>query len=111
MTNTNEQKMLPVHPGEILFEDFMLPLGISQYRLAKEMNVYPRKINEIVHGRRAITADTALRLARYFGTTADLWMNLQALYELELARDAVADQINQEISPLEKDSEQVTALL
>ena len=77
----------------------MKPLEISQYRLAKEMNVYPRKINEIVHGKRAITADTALRLARYFGTTAELWMNLQAHYELELARDQVETKILAEIQP------------
>ena len=71
-----ETKMPPVHPGEILYEDFMKPLGITQYRLAKEMHVYPRRVNEIVHGKRAISADTALRLARYFGTSAELWMNL-----------------------------------
>lgn len=96
----SNEKMPPIHPGEILLEDFLKPLGISQYRLAKEMNVYPRKINEIVHGKRAITADTALRLARYFGTTAELWMNLQAHYELEQARDQVESQIMAEVRPL-----------
>ncbi len=85
----------PVHPGEILLEEFLLPLGISQYRLAKEMGVYPRKINEIVHGKRAITADTALRLSRYFGTSAELWMNLQALYDLERTRDVIEDQLRE----------------
>lgn len=95
-----EEKLAPIHPGEILLEDFLKPLGLSQYRLAKEMNVYPRKINEIVHGKRAITADTALRLARFFGTTAELWMNLQAHYELELARDQVESKILAEIQPL-----------
>jgi addiction module HigA family antidote len=95
-----EEKMAPIHPGEILLEDFLKPLSISQYRLAKEMNVYPRKINEIVHGKRAITADTALRLARFFGTTAELWMNLQAHYELELARDKIESIILTEIKPL-----------
>lgn len=96
----SEEKMTPIHPGEILLEDFLKPLGISQYRLAKEMNVYPRKINEIVHGKRAITADTALRLARYFGTTAELWMNLQAHYDLEIARDQVELKILAEVQPL-----------
>ncbi len=92
--------MAPIHPGEILLEDFLKPLGISQYRLAKEMNVYPRKINKIVHGKRAVTADTALRLARYFGTSAELWMNLQAQYELEMARDEIESIILAEVQPL-----------
>ena len=92
--------MPPVHPGEILHEEFMKPLGITQYRLAKEMHVYPRRVNEIVHGKRAISADTALRLARYFGTSAELWMNLQAHYDLELARDEAEEQIMAEVQPL-----------
>lgn len=96
----SEEKMAPVHPGEVLLEDFMKPLGLSQYRLAKELHVYPRKINEIVHGQRAITADTALRLARFFGTSAEVWLNLQAFYDLELARDQSEAQINQEVEPL-----------
>jgi addiction module HigA family antidote len=91
----NEQLVPPVHPGEILLEEFLLPLGISQYRLAKEIRVYPRKVNEIVHGKRAITADTALRLSRYFGTSAELWMNLQALYDLERTRDMIEDQLRE----------------
>lgn len=95
----NEQKMPPVHPGEILLEDFMKPLGITQYRLAKEMNIYPRRVNEIVHGKRAITANTALRLARFFGTSAEVWMNLQAYYDLEVARDEVEAQILEEVIP------------
>ncbi|MCB0071931.1 MAG: HigA family addiction module antidote protein [Caldilineaceae bacterium] len=95
-----EAKMPPVHPGEILHEEFMKPLGITQYRLAKEMHVYPRRVNEIVHGKRAISADTALRLARYFGTSAELWMNLQAHYDLELARDEAEEQIMAEVQPL-----------
>ena len=70
-----EEKMAPVPPGEILLEDFMKPLGLTQYRLAKGINVYPRKVNEIVQGKRAITADTALRLARFFGTSPEVWMN------------------------------------
>ncbi len=95
-----ETRIPPVHPGEVLLEDFLKPLGISQYRLAKEMKVYPRKINEIVHGKRSITADTALRLSRYFGTSAELWMNLQALYDLEKTRDEIEEQVTKEISPL-----------
>jgi addiction module HigA family antidote len=94
-----EEKMAPVHPGEILIEDFMKPLGISQYRLAKAMNVYPRKINEIVQGKRSITADTALRLARFFGTSPEVWMNLQAHYDLELARDALEEIVTREVTP------------
>ena len=94
-----EEKMAPVHPGEILIEDFMKPLGISQYRLAKAMNVYPRKINEIVQGKRSITADTALRLARFFGTSPEVWMNLQAHYDLELARDALEEAVAREVTP------------
>src|SRR5437667_284904 len=98
----NEKKYAPVHPGEILLEDFLNPLGISQYRLAKGMRVYPRKINEIVQGKRAVTADTALRLARFFGTTPEVWMNLQAFYDLELARDTRAKRIDREVKPLTK---------
>lgn len=98
----DEERMAPVHPGEILLEDFMKPLGLSQYRLAKEMNVYPRKINEIVHGKRAITADTALRLARFFGTSAEVWVNLQAHYDLEMARDELEERVRREVRPLER---------
>ena len=79
-------QLLPVHPGEVLLEEFMRPLGITQYRLAKETNVPPRRINEIVQGRRAVTADTALRLARFFGTSEMFWLNLQARYELDIQK-------------------------
>ena len=96
-------QILPVHPGEVLLEDFLKPLEISQYRLAKEMKVYPRKINEIVHGKRSITANTALRLSRYFGTSAELWMNLQALYDLEKTRDEIEEKVEREIVPLVRD--------
>ena len=89
-------------------EDFMKPLGITQYRLAKEMHVYPRRVNEIVHGKRAISADTALRLARYFGTSAELWMNLQAHYDLELARDEGEEQIVAEVQPLKTNGNEGT---
>jgi antitoxin HigA-1 len=96
----NEAKSPPVHPGEILLEDFMKPLGITQYRLAKSMHVYPRKINEIVQGKRPITADTALRLARFFGTSPEVWMNLQAHYDLEVAKDDLEEQVEREVAPL-----------
>lgn len=99
-----EKRIPPVHPGEVLLEDFLKPLGISQYRLATEMKVYPRKINEIVHGKRAITADTALRLSRYLGTSAELWMNLQALYDLEKTRDEIEKQLVSEVKPLVRDN-------
>jgi addiction module HigA family antidote len=76
------KKFAPVHPGEILLEEFLEPVGVSQYRLAHDIGVHPRRINEIVHGNRAITADTALRLSRYFGLSERFWLNLQARYEL-----------------------------
>ena len=98
-----ETRIPPVHPGEVLLEDFLKPLKISQYRLAKEMKVYPRKINEIVHGKRSITADTALRLSRYFGTSAELWINLQALYDLEKTRDEIEAKVEAEVAPLKRD--------
>jgi antitoxin HigA-1 len=79
--------MAPVHPGEILLEEFLIPLGVSQYRLAKAVNVPARRINEIVHGQRRITADTALRLSRYFGTSEQFWLNLQTRYDLETEKD------------------------
>ena len=91
--------MKPIHPGEILMEEFLRPLGITQYRLAKDIHVPPRRINEIVLGKRGITADTALRLARYFNTSVDVWMNLQTRYEVETARDAEGQIIEREIHP------------
>ncbi|HKJ77304.1 MAG TPA: HigA family addiction module antitoxin [Gammaproteobacteria bacterium] len=86
----------PIHPGEHLAE-FLEEFGITQYRLAKDISVPPRRINEIVKGKRAVTADTALRLGRYFGTTAQFWMNLQDRYELERAADALGDRLDEEI--------------
>ncbi|MDP1590224.1 MAG: HigA family addiction module antitoxin [Prosthecobacter sp.] len=83
------KKHAPVHPGEVLREDFLLPLGLSEYRLAHDIGVPPRRINEIVKGKRAITADTALRLARYFAWPAEVWMNLQSHYEQQLAEDEI----------------------
>lgn len=105
-----EERMPPVHPGEILLEEFMKPFGLSQYRLAKAMNVYPRKINEIVQGKRSVTADTALRLARFFGTSAEVWMNLQAYYDLEVARDELEDRVVQEVTPYLPTQQQVASL-
>ncbi|ACP32567.1 HigA family addiction module antitoxin [Corynebacterium aurimucosum] len=84
----------PIHPGEVLNEDFIEAFGITQHKLAVEIGVPPRRINEIVHGKRGITADTALRLGRYFGIEPQYWLNLQSRYELEVAEDAVADEIN-----------------
>ena len=89
--------MAPTHPGEILMKEFLEPLGISQYRLAKDIAVVPRRINEIVHGKRAITADTALRLSRYFSTSEKFWMNLQTRYDLELQKDAFGDRLEKEV--------------
>jgi addiction module HigA family antidote len=91
-------KLDPIHPGEILLEEFLLPMGISQYRLAKDICVPPRRINEIVRGQRAITADTALRLARYFRTTERFWLNLQTRYDLELEKDRLGDRLEREIT-------------
>jgi antitoxin HigA-1 len=92
------QKLAPVHPGEVLLEEFLNPLGISQYRLAKDTSVPPRRINEIVRGARAITADTALRLARYFGTTERFWLNLQAHYDLEVEKERLGDRLEREVA-------------
>jgi addiction module HigA family antidote len=98
--NPMKTKILtPIHTGEILREEFLEPMGISQYRLAKSLAVPPRRINEIVHGKRAITADTAMRLARYFGTSSQLWMNLQGRYDLDVAEDRNADRIRKEVHP------------
>ena len=87
----------PVHPGEVLLEEFLRPLGLSQYRLAKDIGVPPRRINEIVHGKRAVTADTALRLARYFGTSARFWLNLQTQYDLDVQSDILGDRLEREV--------------
>ena len=90
-------KRPPVHPGEILLEEFLEPLGLSQYRVAKDTSVPPRRINEIVHGKRAVTADTALRLARYFGTSERFWLNLQSGYDLELEKDRLGTRLVTEV--------------
>src|SRR5512139_3696997 len=92
-----QKKLAPVHPGEILLEEFMLPLGLSQTRLGRDLGVSPRRINEIVHGKRSITADTALRLSRYFGTSAEFWLGLQADYDLDTASDRLAERMVREV--------------
>jgi addiction module HigA family antidote len=94
-----KREMPPVHPGEILLEDFLKPMGITQYRLAKSLCVSQRRVGEIITGKRAITADTALRLARFFGTDAQSWMNLQTHYELEKTRDAAEEIIIRKVQP------------
>ncbi len=95
-----EQLLEPIHPGEILLEEFLEPMTISQYRLAKDIGVPPRRINEIVQGKRAITPDTALRLSRYFGLSERFWQNLQSRYDLEMAKDQLGDRLQQEVRVL-----------
>ncbi|MEA3440040.1 MAG: HigA family addiction module antitoxin [Chloroflexota bacterium] len=92
-----ETKLPPIHPGEVLLEDFMKPLGLSQYRLAKDIGVTPIRISQIVNGKRSITVDTAMRLARYFGTSAGVWMRLQVRYDLEIAERELSERINREV--------------
>jgi antitoxin HigA-1 len=91
-------KLAPIHPGEVLFADFLEPYGLSQYRLAQEISVAPRRINEIVHGKRAITADTALRLGRYFSTAPQFWLNLQSRFDLEVEQDRLGARLRSEVS-------------
>lgn len=95
----SKSRIPPIHPGEVLLEEFLKPLGISQYRLAKDISVPPRRINEIVHGKRAVTADTALRLSQYFGTSERFWMNLQTRYDLEIEKDRLGNRLTKEIHP------------
>ena len=97
---TTTDKIEPIHPGEVLMEDFIEGFGITQNKLAVSIGVPPRRINEIVHGKRGITADTALRLAQYFGTSAEFWINLQSHYELDCAEDLAGEQIAS-ITPLQ----------
>ncbi len=99
----SQDKLLPpIHPGKILLEEFLTPLGISQYRIAKDIGVPARRINEIVHGKRAITADTALRLGKFFNMSAQFWMNLQARYDLEKAEDKLGKTLDKEVRTYEK---------
>jgi addiction module HigA family antidote len=95
--NKMEKTLSPIHPGEILLEDFLKPLGLSQYRLAMDIGVTPIRINQIVNGERSVTVDTAMRLARYFGTSATVWLRLQIRYDLEVAESELSDKINREV--------------
>ena len=95
------KKMKQVHPGEVLMEEFLIPLGISQYRLAKDINVAPRRINEIVHGLRSVSVDTALRLGKYFSSSPQFWLNLQSRYDLELEAEALMPILRQEVKILQ----------
>ena len=94
------KELPPIHPGEILMDEFLEPMGISQYRLAKDISVPPRRINEIVHGKRSITADTALRLGRFFGMSPQFWLNLQNRYDLEVTEDLLEDRLDDEVHAL-----------
>ena len=96
-----KNKKLPlIHPGEILIEEFLKPMGISQYRLAKDISVPPRRINEIVHGKRSVSADTALRLGRFFGISPQFWLNLQTRFDLEVTEDLIAERLEKEVHVL-----------
>ncbi len=93
----SKQKLPPIHPGEVLIEEFLKPMGISQYKLAKDISVPARRINEIVHGKRSITPDTALRLSRFFGLSERFWINLQARYDLEMEKDRLMNRLDKEV--------------
>src|SRR3954471_18523874 len=95
-----QNKLPPVHPGEVLLEEFLKPLDISQYRLAKSMSVPPRRVNEIVLGKRSVSADTALRLGRYFGTSEEFWLNLQTQYDLDIEKDRLGQRLESEVIQL-----------
>jgi len=99
---TKKRDFPPIHPGEILVTEFLEPMGISQYRLAKDIGVTPRRINEIVHGRRAISADTALRLSLFFGMEAQFWLNLQSRYDIEVAKEKLHDKIVKQVRPFSR---------
>src|SRR3989337_768893 len=98
--NMMDKTVPPIHPGEILLEDFMKPLGLTQYRLAHDIGVTPIRISQIVNGERSITVDTAMRLARYFGTSAAVWLRLQVRFDLEVAESELSDKINREVKVL-----------
>jgi addiction module HigA family antidote len=102
-----DKNLSPIHPGEVLLEDFMKPLGLTQYRLAKDIGVTPIRISQIVNGQRAITVDTAMRLARYFGTSAGVWLRLQVRYDLEAAERELSDRINSEVKVLQQTGNRV----
>ena len=97
----------PIHPGEVLLEDFMKPLGLTQYRLAHDIGVTPIRISQIVNGQRAISVNTAMRLARYFGTSAEVWLRLQVRYDLEVAQSTLSDRINREVKVLQQPASRV----
>jgi addiction module HigA family antidote len=97
-----DDTLSPIHPGEVLLEDFMTPFGLTQYRLAHDIGVTPIRISQIVHGQRAITVDTAMRLARYFGTSAAVWLRLQVRYDLEVAEKQLSKQIDREVKVLQQ---------
>jgi len=97
---SDETLLAPIHPGEILLEEFLEPMGISQYRLAKDIGVPPRRINEIVQGKRAISVDTALRMSRYFGLSERFWLNLQTRYDVEVEKDKLKGRLEQEVKVL-----------
>jgi len=94
------KKIEPIHPGEILLEEFLKPMGISQYRLAKDINVPARRINEIIHGKRSVSVDTALRLSRYFSLSERFWLNLQTRYDIEVQKDKLGKRIEEEVKVL-----------
>jgi addiction module HigA family antidote len=102
-----DKSLSPIHPGEVLFEDFMKPLGLTQYRLAHDIGVTPIRISQIVNGERSITVDTAMRLARYFGTSAAIWLRLQVRYDLEVAEKELRPRINREVKVRQQPSSQV----
>ena len=97
-----EERLPPIHPGEVLLEDFMKPLGLSQYRVAKDIGVTPIRISQIVNAKRSVTVDTAMRLSRYFGTSAEVWLRLQVRYDLEVAEEDLSDRINREVTVCEQ---------
>ena len=99
VTDIPEDRLAPVHPGEILLYEFLQLMGLSQYALAKAIGMPPQRIGEIVHGKRAVTAETALRLGRYFGMDARFWLNLQTRYDLDVAEDALEDRLEREVTP------------
>jgi antitoxin HigA-1 len=101
MSRKRDDLLPPIHPGEILIEEFMKPLGLSMNRVARDLRVPVTRIAEIVHGRRGVSSDTALRLARYFGTTPEFWMNLQSAYDLEVAQRGAMEQIERDVHPVD----------
>lgn len=104
MARVRSKRLTPIHPGEVLQAEFLEPLGLTQYRLAKNLKVPARRINEIVHGTRAVSADTALRLARFFGTSDRFWLNLQAAYDLDVERDRLGPRLESEVPVFDRAS-------